>query len=261
MKKLTKKPLPLADKPEKSLISILKKHSGRDSSGRIVVRHQGGRQKRYYRHIDFKRNKIGIEGIVQRFEYDPNRNAHIALIKYADGEMRYILHPKDLQIGDSIMAQEKTELKVGNAMPLKNIPVGVSVHNVEMRPKQGGVMVRGAGTSAMIMAQEERYTQIKMPSGEVRRVLCNCWATIGRVGNVNQKFEQIGKAGRNILMGRRPTVRGVAQNPRSHPHGGGEGRTGEGMHPKTPTGKKARGVRTRKKHKQSNGLIIQRRKK
>ncbi len=246
--------------PEKSLIHILKKNSGRDSSGSISVRHQGGRQKRYYRTVDFKRDKKDIEGEVIRIEKDPNRNAHIALIKYKDGELRYIIHPKDLAVGDKIIASDKAEIKIGNALPLKNIPLGVAVHNIELYPGRGGQMMRGAGTSAAVVAKEDKYVQLKLPSGEVRKFLADSYATVGQVGNIDHKDEIIGMAGRKILMGIRPTVRGTAQNPRSHPHGGGEGRSGEGMHPKTPWGKPARGKKTRTKNKWSNALIVQKRK-
>ncbi len=249
-----------SSEPEKSLISILKKHSGRDSSGHISVRHQGGRQKRYYRVVDFRRDKHGVKGEVIRIEYDPNRNAHIARISYADGERRYILHPKDLKVGDTVITSENADIVVGNTLPLKKIPIGVQVHNIELYPKQGGKMIRGAGTAATVIAKEEKYVHLKLPSGEVRRFLKDCYATVGMVGNVGHKEEVIGKAGRKILMGIRPTVRGTAQNPRSHPHGGGEGKSGEGMHPKTPWGKPAKGTRRRKRNKWSNMLIVKRRK-
>lgn len=255
-----KRLIPATSDPEKSLTVILKKHSGRDNSGKIVVRHQGGRQKRYYRLIDFKRNKKDVEGLVKGIEYDPNRNAHIALIEYKDGEKRYILHPKDLKVGDRILSSENADVKVGNALSLKNIPVGVQVHNLELFPGQGGKIIRGAGTFATIVAKDEDFVHIKLPSGEIRKFLKGCLATVGTVGNVAKKEENMRKAGRNILLGIRPTVRGTAQNPRSHPHGGGEGRVGEGMHPKTPWGKPARGKRTRKKNKWSNQLIIARKK-
>jgi len=246
--------------PQKSLIKILKKHSGRDNSGKISVRHQGGRQKRYYRIIDFRRDKKDIKAKVLRIEKDPNRNCFIALVEYEDGEKRYVLWPKDLKVGDEILASEKAEIAPGNALPLKNIPVGVLVHNVELYPGNGGQIVRGAGTAAMIVAKEDKYVHLKLPSGEVRKFLGDCWATVGQLGNEEHKDEIIGKAGRKRLMGIRPTVRGTAQNPRSHPHGGGEGRTGEGMHPKTPWGKPARGKKTRKKNKWSDKLIVKRRK-
>jgi large subunit ribosomal protein L2 len=244
----------------KNLIEILKKHSGRDSSGTISVRHQGGRQKRFYRIIDFKRDKREIEAKVIRIEKDPNRNSYIALVEYNDKELRYIIHPKDLKIGDKIVAGDNVEIKIGNALPLKNIPLGVQVHNIELYPGKGGQMMRGAGSYAMVVAKEDKYVHLKLPSGEVRKFFSDCYATIGQIGNIEHKEEVIGKAGRKILMGIRPTVRGTAQNPRSHPHGGGEGRSGEGMHPKTPWGKPARGKKTRNKKKWSNKLIIKRRK-
>lgn len=263
MKKVAKKKAVYkkTQEPQKSLISILKKHSGRDSSGTISVRHQGGRQKRYYRDIDFKRNKKDIEARVAQIEYDPNRNAHIALLEYKDGEKRYIIHPRGLSIGESIIAGDSVEIKVGNALPLKSIPVGIEVHNIELHPGQGGKIVRGAGTTAVVLARDAGYVNVKMPSGEVRKVKEECMATIGVVGNIEHKDIVIGKAGRKILMGIRPTVRGTAQNPSSHPHGGGEGRSGEGMHPKTPWGKPARGKRTRSKKNASNKFIVKRRKK
>jgi large subunit ribosomal protein L2 len=246
--------------PEKSLTEILKKHSGRDSTGTISVRHQGGRQKRYYRFIDFKRDKYDMDAVVKTIELDPNRNCHIALVKYKDGEKRYILHPKDLKIGDVIKAGQQVEIKTGFAMPLKNIPLGINVHNIEIFPGKGGQMMRSAGSVAVIIAKESPYVHLKLPSGEVKKFLENCFATVGQVGNIEKKDEIIGNAGRHILMGVRPTVRGTAQNPRSHPHGGGEGRSGEGMHPKTPWGKSARGTRTRNKKKWTKSLIIKRRK-
>jgi len=217
--------------PIKKLTVILKKHSGRDSSGQISVRHQGGRQKRYYRLVDFKRDKRGVEGEVVRIETDPNRNADIALIKYKDGELRYIIHPEGLNVGDKVIAGDTVEIKTGNAMPLKNIPLGVVIHNIELYAGRGGQIARGAGTAV---------------------------TAIGRVGNIKHKDEIIGSAGRKRLMGIRPTVRGVAQDPRSHPHGGGEGKSGEGMHSKTPWGKPARGKKTRKKQKWSDKFILQR---
>ncbi len=246
--------------PEKGLTEILKKHSGRDSTGTISVRHQGGRQKRYYRMVDFKRDKRDMKATVMSIEMDPNRNAHIALIEYEDGEKRYIIHPKDLNIGDVIVSGDQVDIKIGNSLPLKNIPLGVQVHNIELSPGNGGQMIRGAGAVAVIVAKESPYVNLKLPSGEVRKFLDNCYATVGQVGNIEQKDEIIGMAGRKILMGIRPTVRGTAQNPRSHPHGGGEGRSGEGMHPKTPWGKSARGTRTRNKKKWSNALIVKRKK-
>jgi len=246
-------------KPAKHLTEILKKHSGRDSTGSISVRHQGGRHKRYYRFIDFKRDKFDVEGKVLTIEYDPNRNSRISLVEYADGETRYILQPHDLKVGDTVLSSDTAEIKVGNAVPLKNIPIGTEVHNIELQPGQGGKMARGAGGAAVVLAKDDNYVQVKLPSGTVRLFLHNCRATIGMVGNIEHKDEQIGTAGRKRRMGIRPTVRGVAQNPRSHPHGGGEGKSGEGMHPKTPWGKSARGTRTRKKYKWSNRYIVKRR--
>lgn len=244
-------------KPPKHLRKILKKKSGRDATGTISVRHQGSRQKRYYRFVDFKREKRDMSAEVVQIEYDPNRNAHIALVRYEDGEVKYILHPKDLAIGAKIIAADNAvEVKTGNATPLKNIPVGIEVHNIELQPNQGGIMIRGAGTAGVIIAKDGDYVQIKMPSGEVRKFFGECWATIGRVGNIEHKDEVVGKAGRKILMGIRPTVRGVAQHPGSHPHGGGEGRSGEGMIPKTPWGKPARGNKTAYKKRWSKKLIV-----
>jgi large subunit ribosomal protein L2 len=260
MKKVKRKQEYLkTSKPEKSLTVLLKKHSGRDVTGSISTRHQGGRQKRLYRIIDFVRSKKDVKGSVMKIEYDPNRNAHLALIEYTDGEKRYILQPKDLKVGDEVMAGENIEIRNGNALPLRNIPLGVQVHNVELYPGQGGRMVRGAGTSAQVIAKEDKYVHLKLPSSEVRKFLRDCWATVGVVGNVWHKEEIIGSAGRKRLMGIRPTVRGTAQNPSSHPHGGGEGRSGEGMHPKTPWGRPARGTRTRNKQKWSNKLIVKKR--
>lgn len=248
------------NRPEKKLIKILKKHSGRDSSGKISVRHQGGRQKRYYRIIDFKRDKKDQKATVIGIEYDPNRNANIALVEYTDKERRYILHPENLKIGDTVISGENVEIKTGNALPLKNIPIGVQIHNIELIPGQGGKMIRGAGGVGLIIAREDKYVQVKIPSGGVRRFSGNCLATVGVIGNIAFKEEIIGKAGRKRLMGIRPTVRGTAQNPRSHPHGGGEGKSGEGMHPKTPWGKPARGKKTRNKNKWSNKFIVSKRK-
>jgi len=250
-----------SQKPQKSLIKILKKHSGRDRSGKISVRHQGNRQKRYYRIIDFKRDKYDVEGVVTKIEYDPNRNADIALIEYKDGEKRYILHPVKLEIGSKVLSSKTAEIVVGNALPLDNIPVGIEVHNIELYEGQGGIMARGAGTYAVVVAKDGHYVHLKLASGEVRKFNKKCCATVGRVGNIEHKDMVIGKAGRKRLMGIRPTVRGTAQHPGSHPHGGGEGRSGEGMNPKTPWGKSARGTRTREKKKWSNKLIVVRRKK
>ncbi len=242
--------------PEKSLVHILKKHAGRDSSGTVSVRHRGSRQKRYYREIDFRRDKRNVEGKVVRIEKDPNRNSHIALIEYKDDERRYIIHPKDLNVGMTVVAGTDVEIKTGNALPLKNIPLGVQVHNVELYPGKGGQMMRSAGSFAVVIAKEGPYVHLKLPSGEVKKFLADCFATVGQIGNIEHKEEIIGKAGRKILMGIRPTVRGTAQNPRSHPHGGGEGRSGEGMHPKTPWGKPARGKKTRNPKKWTKILIV-----
>lgn len=251
----------LTDKrPEKTLRAILAKKSGRDSKGHVAVRHQGGRQKRYLRVIDFKRNKRDIESRVIAIEYDPNRTANLALLSYTDGEKRYILAPEGLKIGEKIVAGENSEIKAGNSLPLSAIPVGTTIHNIEMVPGKGGQLVRSAGGSAIIMSKEELFVLIKMPSGEIRKISGKCYATIGQIGNIEWKNMQFGKAGRKRHMGIRPTVRGTAQDPRSHPHGGGEGRSGVGMkYPKTPWGKHALGTKTRKKNKPSNKFIVKRR--
>lgn len=246
-------------RPYAPLTSILKKHSGRDGSGKVSVRHQGGRHKRLYRKIDFKRDKRGVFAEVMTIEYDPNRNAHISLLKYADGEMRYIVSPLNLRVGDQVMSSDKAEIQAGNALPLRSIPIGIEIHNLEIFPGQGAKLVRSAGSFATIIAKEENGVHVKLMSGEVRLFQPESFATIGRVGNIGHKDEIIGKAGRSRLMGIRPTVRGTAQNPRSHPHGGGEGRSGEGMHPKTPWGKQARGVRTRNPRKWTSKLVITKR--
>lgn len=247
-------------RPEKRLTRILPKRAGRNSSGRITVRHQGGREKRFYRKIDWKRNKAGIKAKVVALEYDPNRGAYLALLQYADGERRYILAPEGLEVGKEIMSGSEAPLAIGNTLPLENIPVGTLVHNLEIVPGKGGQMTRGAGTAAVLTGFEEKFALIKLPSGEIKRFGTTCRATVGQVGNSDRKNVVIGKAGRTRHLGIRPTVRGTAQHPGSHPHGGGEGRSGEGMHPKTPWGKPARGKRTRKKLKYSNKLIVQRRK-
>lgn len=256
---MKRKQIKKTNEPEKSLISILKKHSGRDSSGRISVRHKGGRQKRYYRYIDFKRDKRGVSGIVEKFEYDPNRSSDIALIKYDNGEKRYILAAAGLKIGDKVIAADAAEVKVGNALKIRNVPLGTQIHNIELYPGQGGQIVKSAGSFATVLAKDEKYADIKLPSKEVRKVLLDCYASIGQLSNISHKLEKIGKAGRSRHMGIRPTVRGVAQHPASHPHGGGEGKSGTGMHPKTPWGKTALGKKTRKKTKWSNKLIVKRR--
>ncbi len=243
-------------KPEKSLTEILKKTVGR-SNGRVVARHRGGVQKRYYRIIDFKRDKKDMEAKVIAIEYDPNRNVSICLVLYKDGEKRYILFPVGVKVGDKIVASKTAPIKPGNALPLSKIPVGSLVHNVEMTPGKGGQIVRSAGSSAQIIARESEFVHLKLPSTEVRKILQNCWATVGQLGNIDVKNVKLGKAGRSRLMGRRPTVRGVAQDPRSHPHGGGEGKSGIGMpSPKSPWGKPTLGKKTRKRKKLSNRFVV-----
>ena len=244
----------------KTLMAPVKKNAGRNSYGKITVRHQGGGAKRQYRLIDFKRNKDGIPGKVASIEYDPNRTANIALIVYADGEKRYILHPEGLNVGDTVMSGADADIKVGNCLPIENIPVGTVIHNIEMKPGKGAQMVRTAGGSAQLMAKENGYAQIRLASGEVRMVTVNCKATIGQVGNVDHENVKIGKAGRKRHMGIRPTVRGVVMNPCDHPHGGGEGKSPVGMpSPVTPWGKPALGYKTRAKHKASDKYIVRRR--
>ncbi len=243
------------------LKKILPSSSGRDSSGKISIRSRGGRHKRYFRLIDWRRDKRNIKAKVQSIEYDPNRSVNISLLKYEDGELRYILHPLGLKVGDEVEAGDNTPIKPGCAMPLKNIPIGVAIHNVELTPGKGGQIIRSAGSSGVIIGKEKLYAHVKLPSGEVRKVNINCFATIGQLDNENKKHQKLGKAGRKRYLGRRPKVRGTAQHPDSHPHGGGEGRSGEGMQPKTPWGKPARGKKTRKKNKASNKFIVQRRKK
>ena len=245
--------------PEKSLTVTLKKNSGRNNQGKITTRHQGGRVKRKYRIIDFKRNKLNIPGVVASIEYDPNRTANIALINYIDGEKRYILAPKGLTVGAKIEAGENVDIVVGNSLPLMNIPVGTMIHNIELRPGKGGELARSAGTSAQILGREDKYVMIRLSSGEQRKVLGTCVATIGEVGNEDASLVKVGKAGRNRLKGIRPTVRGSVMNPNDHPHGGGEGRAPVGRKaPVTPWGKPALGYKTRKK-KQSDSLIVRRR--
>jgi len=248
------------NRPVRSLTTILKKRSGRDNSGQISVRHQGGRQKRLYRTIDFKRDKLNVEGTVLRIEYDPNRSANIALIEYADGDVRYILHPEGLKDGDKVYSGKTDEMKPGYAMALESVPLGVEIHNIELKPGQGGQIVKSAGSSAVVIAKDEVYVDIKLPSKEVRKVKKTCYATIGRISNTEHKLRNLRKAGTSRLMGIRPTVRGSAMHPGAHPHGGGEGRSSEGMHPKTPWGKPARGKRTRKRS-WSDALIVKRRNK
>lgn len=240
---------------------IKKKNSGRDASGQVSVRHQGGAHKRYMRVIDFKRDKRNIEGRVVALEYDPNRSCDIALIHYTDGEKRYILAPNDLKLNDVIIAGSDVEIKAGNALPLLSIPIGTVVHNVEITPGKGGQIARGSGTGAVVAAKEGNYVHLKLPSGEIRKILAKGYGTIGNLGNIDWKNKVYGSAGAKIHAGIRPTVRGVAQNPRSHPHGGGEGRSGIGMNtPKTYAGRRAVG-NTRKPKKYSKKYILQRRKK
>ena len=247
--------------PEKSLLKPIKKTAGRNNTGRITCRHKGGGVKKAYRIIDFKREKFGVPGTVKTIEYDPNRNVRISLVFYADGDKRYILTPEGLNVGDVIVSGLEAPVQTGNAMPLDIIPLGTIVHNIELEPGRGGKMVRSAGNSAQVMAKEGNYVTVKLPSGEMRMVRKECMATIGSLGNSEFKNLKIGKAGRKRYMGIRPTVRGVTMNPCDHPHGGGEGKTGPGGHPKTPWGKPALGYKTRKKNKASNKLIVRRRKK
>ena len=241
-------------KPEKSLLSAKKNAAGRNRNGRITVRGRGGGSKRMYRVIDFKRNKVGVPGKVASVEYDPNRSARIALINYADGEKRYILAPVGLKLGDRIEAGPKADIKPGNTLPLRHIPAGTMVHNLEVTPGRGGQLVRSAGVAAQVLSREDQYVLIRLPSGEVRRVLLECQATVGQVGNTDHKNIKLGKAGKTRHRGRRPQVRGVAMNPRDHPHGGGEGRSPVGLPgPKTPWGKPALGFKTRRKKKSRSG--------
>jgi len=245
-------------KPEKSLTVRLKKHSGRNNQGRITVRHRGGGVKRAYRIIDFKRNKLGVPAKVAAIEYDPNRSARIALLHYIDGEKRYILAPVGLKVGDRVEAGPEADIKPGNALPLKNIPTGTTIHNIELERGRGGQMVRSAGVGAQLMAKEGNYALVRLPSGEQRQVHILCMATIGQVGNVDHENVSIGKAGRSRHMGRRPAVRGSVMNPRDHPHGGGEGRSPIGGQPQTPWGKPALGYKTRK-NKRTDRFIVRRR--
>jgi len=247
-------------KPEKSLLKSRPSKAGRGNQGRITVRHRGGGSKRQIRIIDFKRDKAGVPGKVASIEYDPNRTANIALIHYRDGDKRYILAPVGLRVGDEVEAGPDAEIRAGNALPLKNIPTGTMIHNIELKVGRGGQIVRSAGTSAQLMAKEEDYSLVRLPSGEMRRVISDCIATVGQVGNVENSIIKMGKAGRIRWQGRRPQVRGSAMNPRDHPHGGGEGKAPIGMPgPKTPWGKPALGYRTRRR-KQSDQYIVRRRK-
>jgi len=246
-------------RPEKSLLAPLPKSGGRNNRGRLTTRHRGGGHKRAYRIIDFKRNKHGIPAKVAAIEYDPNRTARIALLNYVDGEKRYILAPLGLKVGDTVMSGPEADIRVGNALPLRIIPLGTQVHNIELELGRGGVMVRSAGVSAQLMAKEGNSATLRMPSGEMRIVFIDCLATIGQVGNLDHQNIRIGKAGRKRWLGRRPEVRGSVMNPRDHPHGGGEGRSPRGMNPKTKWGKPARGVRTRH-NPRTNRYIVRRRK-
>ena len=247
-------------KPERSLVETLKKHSGRNSYGKITVRHRGGGNKRKYRIIDFKRDKLDMPAVVERLEYDPNRSAFIALVKYADGELRYILAPVGLKAGDTVVSSAEADIKPGNCLPIANIPVGTVIHNIELQPGYGAQLVRSAGVAAQLLAKEEKLAQVRLPSGEVRYVRMNCTACIGQVGNIDHGNIHIGKAGRTRHMGIRPTVRGSVMNPCDHPHGGGEGRAPIGRPgPVTPWGKPALGYKTRKTKNRTDKFIVKRR--
>jgi large subunit ribosomal protein L2 len=250
-----------ASEPEKSLLESLPANAGRNNQGKITTRHRGGEGRRQYRKIDFKRDKFAIPAKVATIEYDPNRTARIALLTYADGEKRYILAPLGLRVGDQLMSGPEAPVRLGNALPLQRIPVGSTIHNLEVTLGRGGQLVRSAGTSAQLLAKEGDYAVIRMPSGELRRVHVRCMATLGQVGNLEHENESGGKAGRSRWLGKRPTVRGSTMNPVDHPHGGGEGKTGPGGNPQTPWGKPALGYRTRKPKKASDKLIIRRREK
>ncbi len=246
-------------RPEKGLLEPKKSSGGRNSEGRLTVRHRGGGHKRLYRVIDFKRDKIGIPARVASIEYDPNRSSRIALLNYVDGEKRYILQPIGLKVGDTVVAGPESDILVGNALPLRNIPLGTTVHNIELKKGKGGQMARSAGSAAQLVAKEGDYAQLRLPSGEVRKVHIECMASIGQVGNSDHANVSIGKAGRTRWMGKRPTVRGVAMNPVDHPHGGGEGKTSGGRHPVTPWGQPTRGYKTRNS-KRTDRFIIKRKK-
>lgn len=247
------------DKPEKSLLRPLKKTGGRNNLGRITVRHRGGGHKRRYRLIDFKRNKFDVPAKVATIEYDPNRTARISLLHYADGEKRYIIAPQGLNVGDTVIAGEQADIKPGNALPLRAIPLGTNLHNIEMKPGKGGQLIRSAGGVAQLVAKDEKYAQIRLRSGEIRKIRIECMATVGAVSNPENMNINLGKAGRNRWLGRRPTVRGVAMNPVDHPHGGGEGKTSGGRHPVTPWGKPTKGYKTRKR-RDTDKYIVRRRK-
>ncbi|HIJ55325.1 MAG TPA: 50S ribosomal protein L2 [Deltaproteobacteria bacterium] len=244
--------------PEKRLLKVLKKSGGRNVNGRITARHRGGGHKRHLRAIDFKRDKTGIPATVAFIEYDPNRSARIALLHYADGEKRYILAPLKLEVGSSVMSGPKADIRPGNTLPLRNIPLGTEIHNIELRMGRGGQIVRSAGTHAQLMAKEGRYALVKLPSGEIRMVLIDCNATVGQLGNVDHGNISLGKAGRKRWLGRRPKVRGVAMNPVDHPMGGGEGKSSGGRHPCTPWGKPTKGYRTRKNKKTDRYIVTKR---
>jgi len=246
--------------PEESLLRPLKKTGGRNNKGRLTARHKGGGHKKQYRLIDFKRNKYDVPAKVKTIEYDPNRTVRIALLQYADGEKRYIIAPLGLKVGDELSSGPNSEVKTGNALPLANIPTGIPIHNIELSPGKGGQIVRSAGCSAVIIAKEDKYARLRLPSGEIRLVLINCYATIGQLGNIEHDAISIGKAGRSRWMGRRPKVRGVAMNPIDHPLGGGEGKSSGGRHPVSPWGMPTKGYKTRKPKKPSSKYIVSRRK-
>jgi large subunit ribosomal protein L2 len=247
--------------PHAPLIESQSKSGGRNNRGRITTRHRGGGHKQHYRIVDFKRDKDGVRGIVERIEYDPNRSAHIALIKYLDGERRYILAPRDVRAGDEVMSGSEAPIKPGNAMPLRSIPVGSQIHNIELKPGKGGQMARSAGASVQLVAREGQYATVLLRSGEMRKIHSRCRATIGQVANVEHNLEKLGKAGRKRWAGIRPTVRGVAMNPVDHPHGGGEGRTSGGRHPVTPWGQSTKGKRTRSNKRTSKYITRPRKRK
>jgi large subunit ribosomal protein L2 len=244
--------------PERSLLEVRKKHSGRNNNGHITVRHRGGGTRRLYRIIDFKRGKDGVPAKVATVEYDPNRSCRIALLNYRDGEKRYILAPLGLRVGELVESGPNADIKIGNALPIRNIPVGTVIHNVELRPGQGGKLVRSAGAAAQLMAKEDEYSQVRMPSGEVRKIHIDCRATIGQLGNVEHENQVIGKAGRSRHLGKRPAVRGIAMNPVDHPHGGGEARSTSGRPPTTPWGVMTMGKKTRR-NKRTTKMIVRRR--
>ncbi|CAM3299665.1 50S ribosomal protein L2 [Nosocomiicoccus ampullae] len=249
-------------KPERSLLEPLPKKAGRNAQGKITVRHKGGGHKRQYRKIDFKRNKDGVPGRIKTIEYDPNRSANIALVQYADGEKRYIIAPKGIEVGQEVMSGKDADIKLGNALELGDMPVGTTVHNIELKPGKGGQIARSAGASAQLLGKEGKYAIVRLRSGEMRMILLTCRATVGAVGNEQHELVNVGKAGRSRWAGKRPTVRGSAMNPNDHPHGGGEGRTGIGMpSPLSPWGKKTLGKKTRRDKKKSTKLIVRRRKK